>query len=122
MQEYTIEGIRVWLMTTQELSKHICRTSRTIYNWEKNGTLPKPSVTKKVKSGLGTFDQRLYTEDQAKLLLTWMEKHNLFRKGVIIKPEWKLSLQAEWKELEKQFQKHLKGEKYADPKEESKEN
>ncbi len=107
MTEYTIEGVPFWFVTSNELGKILTRSTRTLREWEQKGILPKPSVTFPMKTGLGNFNRKLYTEDQAKLLVQWMD---MFRigKATPVRQSWKDWLHNEWDALEKKFRLKIK--------------
>ncbi len=102
MTEYAIEGVRFFFVTSNELGKILSRTTRALRIWEQKGILPKPSVTMPMKTGLGEFSRKLYTEDQAKLLVQWMD---MFRigKSTPFRQSWIDWLHKEWASLEKKF-------------------
>ncbi len=107
MTEYTIEGVPFWFVTSNELGKILNRSTRTLREWEQKGILPKPSVSVPMKTGLGNFNRKLYTEDQAKLLVQWMD---MFRigKATPVRQSWKDWLHKEWAVLEEGFRLKIK--------------
>lgn len=107
MTEYTIEGVPFWFVTSNELGKILKRSTRTLRKWEHEGTLPKPSVTVPMKTGLGKFNRKLYTEDQAKLLVQWMDMFRI-SKATSVQQSWIEWLHKEWAVLEEKFRLKIK--------------
>ncbi len=120
MKQYTIQGQPFWFLSAYELAKTIKKTTRTIRNWESKGILPKPSVTKPIKTGLGNYNRRLYTEDQAKLIIKWIDRYNLYGRR-IMNPECINWLHEEWARIEVIFKAQLKGEKDGSKKDDNRE-
>jgi len=110
MKEYTIDGVKVWLIGTRELVKIVHKSRKTLNKWEKKGALPKPFIEAKVNTGLGSFNKRLYTEGQIESLLEWMNKYRLFGKRSITEP-MKEELRLRWRVEEKNFLEGVKNAK-----------
>lgn len=103
MKLYRINGHEIWLMSTHELSRVTGIASRALRRWEKQGILPKPSVTASMYSHMvGDCERRLYTEEQARVLAKWVARVRP-GKGVVIPKRLVEQLHVEWGNVSERF-------------------
>ena len=108
MKKYTINGRPIRLIGTRELCKYARLSSRTIFRWEKKGILPEVIIDKKRMTGIGMHKQRLYTKEQAELILKWLDDYNLGVQGKKVQPYQLQDLHQQWEALAKQFNKQYR--------------
>jgi hypothetical protein len=107
---YSIQGKKVWLLTTNELSKAVGVSARNLRKWEKRGILPKPPVTDKMKSPVaGTCRRRLYTPELVEVLDTWLCSAKPGR-GIVISESLIQMLHEKWDIEVSHFKKFISGE------------
>lgn len=111
MREYTINGRPIWLVNVREISKAVGKCGRTLRRWEDRGFLPESCIRMPKNSWHGeTVYKRYYTVEQAKLIVSWINKFELYRDRIEFTDEARDYIFSQWEETVENFNKFSRGE------------